>query len=852
MTACVNKHSKRVALAISASLVGALSLGATPALAQEAGIDILADSTATDQNLWNDATIDWNVDADDFGQRDVVSGDTFSIESMVDVYGNEIGAGDYAVLYADSTGNFTTTNTVDGQIGGMPKTVADGYQAVVVKLPNTSLDSVSDGSVTKVSELSGIYRKVEFNVVDEKASLEGAYAYEVKTDENDTSDTSFTYNGKPLKIGFADSDGNPLAPSDYTVAWVNGDPTRPTSGVTDAGTYTAILYGDGTQEQVTVNVAKLDLSSADISIAMVSNEDGLNFDSVNGGILDQNSTKVLLDGDPIAAKVVNATFVSRVNDDGSVTTDGSALKGKRAKLGKYLFSIENAQGDDSNVTGSTTVTTYVVDQLANVEYDGAPASSLDGRVFETAEGEAFDPEELSATVGSDDVTLKWTVTKDGVEVTDYSQPGQYKVRLEVPVPGTCDYGFNATYTFSVVSKNIGDVTVYASVDGKSVTNGTTAVEFPYTGEAYVPTVVVKEGKKVLDPADYAVSYELDGKTVESMVEPDEYTIVVSFPGTSKKDVEIAFKVGKAGIKSFKAVKDVSASTGEAVKPDFIGYTGANLTGDAIELPNAGVGVSYVKALTDANGNPKKTDGSIDWTGATSVAASNLTEEGWYKATVTISSDNDHYKNSAAADAVKTCVFQISSYAAFSDVAADAWYADAVYNANELNYMNGISGTRLFMPMADITRAELAQVFYNMAGKPAQGDIFTPTKFDDVDPFAWYAEPIAWASEAGVVTGYDASTFAPSDKATREQVAVMLYRYAVAQGKDVSVEDADATLSAYKDADQVSDWAKEAMAWAVDNGIFGQGTDELWAKQNIQRCAVATIAVRFQPEALPEA
>ena len=43
-----------------------------------------------------------------------------------------------------------------------------------------------------------------------------------------------------------------------------------------------------------------------------------------------------------------------------------------------------------------------------------------------------------------------------------------------------------------------------------------------------------------------------------------------------------------------------------------------------------------------------------------------------------------------------------------------------------------------------------------------------------------------------------------------------------------------------------------MAWAVDNGIFGQGTDELWAKQNIQRCAVATIAVRFQPEALPEA
>ena len=170
--------------------------------------------------------------------------------------------------------------------------------------------------------------------------------------------------------------------------------------MTDAGTYTAILYGDGTQEQVTVNVAKLDLSSADISIAMVSDEMALTLTSATVASLDQSSTNVLLDGDPIAANVVNATFVSRVNDDGSVTTDGSALTGKRAKLGKYLFSIENAQGDDSNVIGSTTVTTYVVDQLATVEYDGAPASSLDAAVFETAEGEAFDPEELSATVGS--------------------------------------------------------------------------------------------------------------------------------------------------------------------------------------------------------------------------------------------------------------------------------------------------------------------------------------------------------------------------------------------------------------------------------------------------------------------
>ena len=198
------------------------------------------------------------------------------------------------------------------------------------------------------------------------------------------------------------------------------------------------------------------------------------------------------------------------------------------------------------------------------------------------------------------------------------------------------------------------------------------------------------------------------------------------------------------------------------------------------------------------------------------------------------------------------MFQISEYAAFSDVDAGSWYADAVYNANDLGYMTGIKGTDLFMPLADISRAELSKVFFNMAGQSEEEGVYFPSAFADVDGWAWYAQPVAWASEAGIVTGYDADTFGPMDKASREQVAVMLYRYAKAQGKDVSVKDADAALAAYKDGDQVSDWAKTAMAWAVENGIFGVDTDELWANQNIQRAAVASIAVRFQPEALPEA
>ena len=130
------------------------------------------------------------------------------------------------------------------------------------------------------------------------------------------------------------------------------------------------------------------------------------------------------------------------------------------------------------------------------------------------------------------------------------------------------------------------------------------------------------------------------------------------------------------------------------------------------------------------------------------------------------------------------------------MSSDYWAAENIYAANELGYMTGIGGTDLFMPEANITRAQLAKVFANMAGHVDNG-LHTPSKFDDVNAMSWYAECVAWASEAGIVTGYDDTTFGPEDNATREQVAVMLYRYAAAQGKDVTVADADATLAAYK-------------------------------------------------------
>ncbi len=853
MTACVNrKHSRRVAAVISASLVGALSLGVAPVAAM-ANSDIELLDVADDSEIWQAGTFDWNVDADAYGTYSVEPGDVFALDSVTDVNGNAVSAGDYAVFYFDNdtTNPVAGTAAINGQLGGMPKAGnTAGYTAVVVKIDGTLVEPVASDTLTGYTA-ANVTKTQAFKVAAvAQKSLEGAYAFNGTT-KDEISDTSWLYTGKALDFSFADAEGNVLTSSDVDVKWIAGTGASGITGsVTDAGTYTAILTAKGTgsytgSATVSFQVEKLDLSKVSLTMDTVTAGTGITFSDSTAGRVKISVSQVFVDGDEaLNGGDFTVEFVSLTKDDGSVETSAAGLTGNISTLGNYTFSVKPTDPDNKNVTGAaTTVTAAIVADEADVFYgeDAIATYFPTGtpRVFETSKGEAFDPKQITAqNPDGDEIPATVTVTKDGETVTSYDEPGEYKVNVSVATPANCAYGYNKTFTFKVVSKEItGAITVFATIDGKSA-----ADTFPYTGEAYVPTIVVKEGKKVLSADDYAVVYRVKASQdeVDEMVEPDTYEVVVSFPGTGITDEVFELKIDKAEVKSVKANQDVYAWTGEAVKPDFTGYTGSNLTGTAVDLPNSGVGVKYEKA---ASMNP---DGTPNFTGATTVSASNLKDEGWYQATVTVNSNNEHYQNGSTPI---TCIFQISKTAGFTDVEAGSWYAQSVYKAKELNYMNGIGNTGLFMPLADITRAEIAQTLYNMAGGSGSTGIYNPTKFEDVDPFAWYADAVAWATESGVVTGYDEVTFGPSDNATREQVAVMLYRYAKAQGKDVSVEDADAALAAYKDGDQVSDWAKTEMAWAVENGIFGVDTEELYPTENIQRAAVATIAVRVQPEAL---
>ena len=178
---------------------------------------------------------------------------------------------------------------------------------------------------------------------------------------------------------------------------------------------------------------------------------------------------------------------------------------------------------------------------------------------------------------------------------------------------------------------------------------------------------------------------------------------------------------------------------------------------------------------------------------------------------------------------------------FADVAADAWYADAVQYVYENGMMSGTSETT-FSPDVTTTRGMIVTILYRLEGSPDLSNENLGYPYADVDANAYYADAVYWARQNGIVSGMSAEQFAPNNAITREQMAAILYRYAQFKGYDVS---AKADLSVYTDAAQVSAYATDAMAWA--NGaqlITGTSATTLTPAGNATRAQVATILMRF--------
>ena len=180
---------------------------------------------------------------------------------------------------------------------------------------------------------------------------------------------------------------------------------------------------------------------------------------------------------------------------------------------------------------------------------------------------------------------------------------------------------------------------------------------------------------------------------------------------------------------------------------------------------------------------------------------------------------------------------------FSDIpiAIGSWRYEAVRMVYKKGIMNGISGTTLFAPDDNLTRAMFATIIYRMEGSPAMA--YTG-QFPDVPGGNYFSAPISWTAARGIMVGHsNTGLFGTHENITREDLVTVMYRYAATKGYNRSKK---TSLDKFADASQVSGYAREAMQWAVANGIINgrSNTGLLDPKGNATRVESAAIIQRF--------
>ena len=215
------------------------------------------------------------------------------------------------------------------------------------------------------------------------------------------------------------------------------------------------------------------------------------------------------------------------------------------------------------------------------------------------------------------------------------------------------------------------------------------------------------------------------------------------------------------------------------------------------------------------------------------------EEGSYTY-LSYGNGNDNWMDVDVDDMIITGLFQ--------DLEENAWYKDAVLYVQDNAFMNGTSEVT-FAPNMTLTRAQFVTVLHNIEGGKSLATPEYSDKFTDVPKDVWYTNPVMWALKNGVTSGVADDQFGTDLQITREQLATLLYKYAGIKGDMYSLtKDADA-LKDYPDAGEVSDWATEAMQWAVSNGVMsgkpGQdGKNILNPEGNASRAECAQMIMNF--------
>ena len=825
MTAC--KDSLNGKKAVSATLAGVLAVGMVPAAAfaaeapadeaQNDGIELLDTTSAV--TLFNAGTIALD------STFSPVSGKTNQFTANATTNGSALDLGTVTVT---PKGQSAVTATGDDFKVTITK---DGTEVKEIKAPGTYTVSVE--------AVGGDYEggKVSATITVKGASLANATLFQVNLDDaNDVSDTTFTYTGNVLDLG-VQIDGKALkAGTDYTIKFVKagGDANNdPAVEVKNAGKYYAVITGQGNftgnvKKIPNVEVAQFDLASATISV-----------DDVYGATAAKPSTPTSVkSGSDVLA---NPAEVKLTLNDGQ-TWDAKD---------QYTFTAK-ADGNNNIAGSNANVTCNKVDAVATFEYDGAAfpteftSNNGDKKpvYFDLGKIAAKDAAGKAVAESLIDVTV---TDKDGNDATadfEAHKAGTYTVKAAI---NDDTYTLGGSAECKVVIKEATVVTaenVVVKYNGKIVTS----VDKNYDGDDIVASdfeVTVTDAKGNVIEGSTQGLVDAEGKAVDKALNAGSYKLVIENENVDfQGEAVVPITIDKVDLSTIRV-------TAEQTK-EFDKTNNAAITYVLKGIEVADLDLEY-QSGTDENGKPEwkplPAAAKVTVKDASGKEVTKLEDEGIY--TIEISAaDDDAALNYTFPAEVSITVADEANLKFADNVDSSAWYYNEVNKAAELGLMNGYADTELFGPNDTITRAQVAQVLFNMAGGRADMDlpegsyneIYGYASFDDVNGKMWYGKAIAWAKAAGIVTGYGDGTFAPENNITREEFATMLARYAQKYGNYTAGSAAD--FAAYGDASAVDSWAAEYVAWAVKGGYMGKNTNVLTPLANMTRAEAAAMVVRY--------
>lgn len=380
------------------------------------------------------------------------------------------------------------------------------------------------------------------------------------------------------------------------------------------------------------------------------------------------------------------------------------------------------------------------------------------------------------------------------------------------------YVFDGTIKVDISEEASGKIKIPASIDGYPVTEvGQRA--FMYNDnitEVILPEGIVRINCDAFSNCTSLTHVQLPNTL--KIIENEAFWDNGHIPPSALKQLTIPASVEQVGISAFDAV-NLTDITFEGNAPEIL-YT-SEMTGYSLELYNNPIIHVYSNTTGWDADNWKVLNLDIIPNGEPPVVTPPTEQP---------APPEDKPSTEQPAPPAQTKVYP--------DVNESDWFYPYVKDVTEKGLMSGYSdGT--FGAYDNLGRGQFATILYRMESQP---EITYDAKFPDVADGQFYTKPVLWASQNGIVTGYSATgTFGPADKITREQLAVMMYRYAKYKGYDTTQR---ADLSRFPDAGSVSEFAQEAMSWSVANKIITGDNHKLNPQGDTARAVCATMMSRY--------